>query len=209
MFFRRLFGLAGNAPGLNRSAASSLSSPPRHATRRPLDRRPLRLEPLEDRRMLSVLRVDADSTAALPNGLAWSTAYPDLQDALDRAAALNTDAITENDVTQIWIAEGTYHPTAELDPGDARSASFSLLDGVSLYGGFAGDETALDQRDLSARTTTLSGDLGVLNDDSDNAYTVVYCGENIETTIDGFSITDGNANGDPASTAAKYSGGGI
>ena len=43
--------------------------------------------------------------------------------------------------------------------------------------------------------TTLSGDLGTRDDNSDNAYTVVYGGENIEARIDGLSITGGNADG--------------
>ena len=91
--------------------------------------RQLRCEPLEDRRMLSItLFVDADA-APSGDGLAWGSAFNDLQTALDQAAIYNADAIAANDVDQIWIAEGTYKPTAELEPGDARSASFSLLDG--------------------------------------------------------------------------------
>ena len=159
----------------------------------PKSRRPLRMEPLEDRRMLSItLFVDGDAAAG-GYGLSWSTAHANLQDALSMAAVLNADEVAANDVDQIWIAEGTYCPTNEFEPDDARSASFGLLDGVSLYGGFSGNETSLDQRDLSAYTTILSGDLGALNDVSDNTYTVVYCGRNIEATLDGVTITGGGA----------------
>ncbi|MGD9127832.1 MAG: hypothetical protein PVH19_10695, partial [Planctomycetia bacterium] len=50
-------------------------------------RRPLRLEPLENRQMLSItLFVDADSAATNQDGLDWVSAYSDLQDALNRAA---------------------------------------------------------------------------------------------------------------------------
>jgi len=170
--------------------------------------RRLRCEPLEQRRVLSTgpLHVDADSTAPNHDGLAWATAYADLQDALDRANELNTDLDAENDVSAIWIAEGTYKPSALLEIGDARSASFSLLDGVSLHGGFAGTEDTLDARDWSAHVTTLSGDLGTPDDNSDNAYTVAYCGRNIEAAIDGVSITDGNANG---GNSDRSRGGGI
>ena len=160
--------------------------------------RKLRCEPLEDRRMLSItLHVDDSSTAVVPDGLAWDTAYVDLQSALTEAATRNADTDSTNDVDAIWIAAGTYHPTAELEPGDPRSASFSLVDNVSLYGGFAGFETSLTERNLSAaHTTTLSGDIGAINDNSDNAYTVVYCGESITTTLDGLLVVAGNANGD-------------
>ena len=47
--------------------------------------------------------------------------------------------------SQIWVAEGTYKPTSST--GDvARSISFNLKNGVGIYGGFAGDETNLNQR---------------------------------------------------------------
>ncbi|MBN1909170.1 MAG: hypothetical protein JW818_05475, partial [Pirellulales bacterium] len=100
-----------------------------------------------------------------------------------------------NDIDSIWIAEGTYKPSAELEPGDPRSASFSLIDGVTLYGGFSGNETSLEQRDWTAHVVTLSGDLGTPDDNSDNAYTVVYCGETIEAGLDGVLIAGANANG--------------
>ena len=155
-----------------------------------------RLEHLEDRRMLSVtLFVDGDAQAG-GDGLGWETAYDNIQSALESAAAFNEDQVAENDVDAIWIAEGVYRPTAELEPGDARSASFSLLDGVALYGGFAGTETAPEERDWAAHETVLSGDLGVAGDASDNAYTVVYCGENVTAGLDGVSVTGGNADGD-------------
>ena len=106
---------------------------------------------------LGALRVDIDSTAPAPDGADWSTAYPALQDALDQAAILNTDGDAENDVNQIWIAEGTYKPTALLDSKEARSATFSMLDGVSLYGGFASDEPGLESR--HGGETLLTGDI--------------------------------------------------
>ena len=110
--------------------------------------RTMAIEVLEHRRVLSIgpLLVDADSVAQPPDGLTWPTAYADLQAALDQAELLNTDADPENDVTEIWIAEGTYKPTTMLYPTVARSATFSLLDGVSLYGSFAGDEQNRNSR---------------------------------------------------------------
>ena len=155
-----------------------------------------------------VLYVDTDSTASEPDGSSWSSAYDNLEDALAQAGILNTDGDSENDIEEIWIAEGTYIPTAELEPGDPRSASFSLVDGVALYGGFAGTETALAERDWLVYETLLSGDLGVVDDASDNAYTVVYCGENIEASVDGVSTTGGNADGESNSGHPERRGGG-
>jgi predicted outer membrane repeat protein len=166
----------------------------------------LRLEPLEDRRMLSVLFVDADAAPG-GGGLAWETAYNDLQPALAQAATLNGDSDPANNIDQIWIAEGTYKPSALLEAGDARSASFSLVNDVILYGGFTGTETTLDQRAWSAHITTLSGDLGTTGDTADNAYTVVYCATGITSGLDGLSITGGNADGSSVSGHPERTGG--
>ena len=169
----------------------------------------LRFEPLEDRRMLSVLFVDDDAVGG-GNGAAWGTAFDDLQPALEAAAAFNSDAVAENDVTQIWIAEGTYAPSTPLEQGDTRSVSFSLVDGVTLYGGFDGTETALSERDLSEHETVLSGDIGTLDDFADNAYTVVYCGQDVVAAVDGVTVMRGNANGDYSSDRReRYYGGAI
>ena len=99
--------------------------------------------------------------------------------AAERLTGRLTERLTKqptHDVGRIWIAEGIYTPSAELMPGDARSASFRLVNGVTLYGGFAGGESTLAQRDPPAHETILSGDLGVPHDAADNARTVVYCG---------------------------------
>ena len=156
-----------------------------------------------------ILYVDSDVSHPV-NGTSWLTAFADLQDALAEALQRNSDANTDNDVEQIWIAEGTYKPSAELEPGDVRSASFSLVDGVALYGGFAGTEMTLGERDWAACETILSGDIGVVDDASDNAYTVVYCGSEVESALDGVTVTGGNANGAYASGhSERRCGGGI
>ncbi|MBN1908212.1 MAG: Ig-like domain-containing protein, partial [Pirellulales bacterium] len=158
---------------------------------------------------MSVLRVDTNAAPG-GDGLAWITAYNNLQEALALATTLNGDGNSANDVHQIWIAEGTYKPTTELEPGDPRSASFSLVNGVTLYGGFVGTETTLDHRNWSAHITTLSGDLGTSGDNSDNTHTVVYCGAGIEARVNGISIIGGNANGSNISNhPERLYGGGI
>ncbi|MEM8901697.1 MAG: choice-of-anchor Q domain-containing protein, partial [Bacteroidota bacterium] len=129
----------------------------------------------------SILFVDADA-GGQNDGSSWTNAYTDLQDAL--ATARNC-----GDVTAIWLAEGTYVPTDGLD----RKVTFQLVDGVSLYGGFDGNESTISDRDWTLHPTILSGILGLepVNNDTVHSYSVVS-GENLSdnTIIDGLTIRD-------------------
>jgi hypothetical protein len=146
-----------------------------------------RLDVCED-----VLYVNASASGAA-TGWTWEDAYTDLQDALP-AATLGSE---------IWVAAGTYRPDGGT--GD-RALSFELPGGVAVYGGFAGGETSLDQRDLSANPTILSGDIGVPGDISDNSYHVLRINDtSAPAVLDGFVITAGNATG----TSPKDLGGGL
>jgi predicted outer membrane repeat protein len=89
------------------------------------------------------------------DGISWSNAFNDLQDALDAAA----DPMSKT--TEIWIADGVYR--ADRGSGD-RVATFSMVDGVTLYGGFAGGELLRSAADPTANETILCGDL--LEDDA-------------------------------------------
>jgi hypothetical protein len=99
-------------------------------------------------------------------------------------------------VTEIWVASGAYRP----DRGTLnRSSSFPLLSGVAIYGGFAGTESSLVERDPALHIATLSGDL--LGNDGpnfanvgDNAHHVVRAvGLDPSAVLDGFTIQGGNA----------------
>ncbi|WP_242094972.1 MopE-related protein [Aestuariivivens sediminicola] len=125
------------------------------------------------------------------NGLTWNTAFESLQKALDMA--------TFGDA--IWVAQGTYYPSAppgNVHPDDIpgltdRDFTFILVDGVNLYGGFAGNETSIDDRS-PGHTTILSGDIGIPGDASDNVYHVVLAHHiDRETHMNGFTVRDGNA----------------
>ena len=123
--------------------------------------------------------------SATGNGSSWENATGDLQAALQRAEK----------GTQIWVAEGTYYPVDCKQCTDRdRSIVFNIKDGVAVYGGFSGTETKLSQRKWQQHPTTLSGNIGRA-DHSDNSFTIVYT-RNVsnETIVDGFLITDGNAN---------------
>jgi predicted outer membrane repeat protein len=133
------------------------------------------------------------TTAGSPlnDGSSWAAPVP-LQPAL----------ATPGTCTEIWVAKGLYKPTATTD----TSISFSVANGVAVYGGFAGNETVREQSDPSANLTVLSGDIDN-NDTTDangvdvdsthivgsNSKTVVVL-HNVGsgTVLDGFTITGGD-----------------
>lgn len=139
------------------------------------------------------------------NGTSWPNAFTTLSAALMVA--------TPGD--QIWVAAGTYKPT--VDP--AAHTSFAILAGTELYGGFAGTETNLSERNYLTNVTTLSGDIN--GDDVptdltinrvDNAWHVLTISNGSPASravVDGFVIRNGHtktATGDPDPTRR---GGGI
>lgn len=140
------------------------------------------------------------SAPAGGDGLAWATAFDDLQPALD--------VVGPGD--EVWVAAGRYRPSRRLDPADRRSATFEIPADVKIYGGFAGVEASLAQRAGLFEQTSLSGDLGVPFSHFDDAYHVVYHQQNpsgnIPSRLDGFTIAHGNADGP---TAQQQRGGGV
>jgi hypothetical protein len=115
------------------------------------------------------------------DGSSWEHAFTDLQEAL----------VVASYGDQIWLAQGTYYPTSTAD----RTVHFHLPKGVSLYGGFQGNETMLEERDWENYTTILSGNIGDPSTDEDNSYTVLYMDfADHNNVIDGLIIRDGNAN---------------
>jgi hypothetical protein len=119
-------------------------------------------------------------------GCEWPNAFNDLQTALQLIAEGTLTSVTE-----IWIAKGTYKPTNGLE----RTATFQLLNGIAIYGGFAGIETQLLERNATLNKTILSGDIGIVGDNSDNSYHVITGSNTQATTIlNGFTLSNGNAN---------------
>ncbi|UCF04138.1 MAG: hypothetical protein JSV33_09295 [bacterium] len=129
--------------------------------------------------------VDKDVSGGAGDGTSWLDAYSELSEAL---ASISSCVGS----TQVWVAEGTYKPTSDT----IRTATFQLRDSLAIYGGFTGGETQLSQRDWRANETILSGDIGVLEDDTDNSYHVVTGSYADQTAVlDGFTITEGYADG--------------
>jgi len=72
------------------------------------------------------------------SGTSWNDAFLTITKALDE--------VTSGDA--VWVAEGTYQEGDTLD----------VDEGVSLYGGFAGNETDLSQRDIGNHKTIIDGE---------------------------------------------------
>ncbi len=122
------------------------------------------------------------------DGRTWTTAYRYLQDGL--AAAGSGD--------EIRVAEGTYKPdenAANPFGTGKRKATFQLISGVAVYGGFPSGGSEWSERDPKRHETILSGNIG-LRGDADNSYHVVTgSGADSNAVLDGFTITAGNADG--------------
>lgn len=121
-------------------------------------------------------------------GTSWTDAFTGLQTALTAASSGDF----------IWVAAGTYTPTAEVGGTGNQFKAFQLKNGVTVYGGFEGNEDPvtfdLDNRDFISNETTLSGDLG----GGVNAYHVfrhVNIGLNNTAVLDGFTISGSKADG--------------
>jgi len=130
---------------------------------------------------LSIYYVDL-SASGLNNGSSWEEAYTDLHEALNNAI----------EGQQIWVADGTYFTSFTNN----RNESFVLKNNVPVYGGFAGGETSLDDRNWFDNVSDLSGNIGSQFLATDNAYHVLFADDATGSfLIDGFSIHGGYANG--------------
>jgi parallel beta-helix repeat protein len=160
-----------------------------------------------------------DSGQALGNSDSYGVALGDL----DGDGDLDAFVANYNQPNMVWLndGQGNFSDSGQalgnsnsndvalgnldgdaLSSGD-RTATFQLIDGVEIYGGYAGfGEPDPNARDVKLYETILSGDLdgndvGGLDDPSrgENAYHVVT-GNNTEpnAVLDGFTITAGNAN---------------
>ncbi len=159
----------------------------------------------------TVIYVDDDAGGA--NDGSQSDPYAALQEALSEAA--NTSGSVE-----IRVAGGTYYPDegSSVTDGD-NTASFELSGDLTVKGGYTGDFSG---RDPAANMTVLSGDIdqddatnsdGVVTDTADvsgtNSDHVVQASDISGTaTLDGLTVTAGQANNDSDGTSNGKSGGG-
>lgn len=112
-----------------------------------------------------VVFVNRNAVSATHDGATWSTAFTSVQPAIDSA----------NTGDEVWVAR-----SAPIAP--AYVGNLVLRAGVALFGGFAGSETARDERRWNTNVTILQGT-------GDQNYGAVTAGGQ-GATIDGFTIRD-------------------
>ncbi len=147
--------------------------------------------PVPTKATQTVLYVHRANTSGLEDGVSWETAFATIQPAIDAASASGGG--------EVWVAAGQYDEARNNDTG-----SIQMRDRVSLYGGFRGTETSRDERDWKTNKTILDGSKAR---DGQPAYHVVVGADN--ATLDGFTITGGNANHSGNSMHPDNYGGGM
>ncbi len=137
--------------------------------------------------MPSPIYVSATATG-LDNGTSWANAYNDLNDALNSAGRY----------TPIYVAQGVYKPHPV-----SRDSSFNFKVEVLLYGGFKGDEMAIDEltiknRDLFSHRSVISGDISdndvKLSNQTENTLNLIKITGVNNIRIDGFVFKGANQN---------------
>ncbi len=125
---------------------------------------------------------DADRPDNTGDGLSWGTAKKTLQAAIDASTFAR----------QVWVKGGG-------GEGKTYSEAITLRTGVSLYGGFAGNETVLARRNAAVNVTSINAAT------ASPGFHAVTMDSISKARVDGFCILGGNANG----TGADGLGGGI
>ena len=148
--------------------------------------------------------------AGSKDGSSWGNA-------LDEAGFRNR-LVSAGDGDVFWVAKGVYRPATNTFDS---YISFELKDGVELYGGFAGGERTLAERDVKANITVLTGDikrddrrngdgvtLSVSDINGSNSHCVVRATDcSASTVLDGFTICGGKQEAQGYTGGMRISGG--
>ena len=170
------------------------------------------------------------------DGLSWDNALASPQTAIDRLAR------DKGRKGEVWVAAGVYSPThymvSDSEGNRAQTAplAFQMRDGISVFGGFAGTETAIDERKLGTsgkawdfvNRTTFRGDKFTTatwnaNDEAwsvaSDSYHVVWFAVNpfesadsefsMQTILDGVTVEGGKASENGMATFDSKRGSGI
>ena len=131
------------------------------------------------------IRYVATDGSASAAGTSWATAVT-LQSALDTYIPRDT----------LFVKKGSYTPTKTRGDGmpttDPREATYLLPDRITIYGGFAGTETNLADRDMNLIATTnesiIEGNRGDRGSNTDNIWRLFILPANHAATLNGLTL---------------------
>ncbi|MBE6331336.1 MAG: hypothetical protein E7070_03380 [Bacteroidales bacterium] len=107
------------------------------------------------------IRYVSKSQGAYNNsGTSWSTAKMNVQDAINDIK----DKIESGDRGYIFVDAGTYRPTQAISGSGSSSTlymSIQIPAGISVYGGFAGNETGATAKEIIAKRETITTEIGI------------------------------------------------
>jgi hypothetical protein len=143
------------------------------------------------------VRLVSAANTAPGDGTTWCRAVQTVQAGIDAAAAA---LAADGSLTfcQVWVAAGTYSIYVS-----SMDDTLQLRPGVEVYGGFAGTEASLDERDWRAHPTTINGD----NADGMDSTIWTITGSD-GAIIDGFFVEGGFLNEDASPTITNCTFGG-
>lgn len=121
-----------------------------------------------------VFFVDRANASGEEDGASWGTAFTTVQEGVDAAWRAFGG--------EVWVAQGVYDEARE------HGGAVLLRAGVSLYGGFRGDEASRNRRDPAGLPTVLDG---ASANGGQPAGVVVIGADN--ALLDGFTIQGGRA----------------
>lgn len=142
----------------------------------------------------AVWYVDVDNDSGVEDGTSWQTAFTAIQPAIDAASVGD----------EVWVAEGVYQARVE-DPETGYEALAIIDKSLSIYGGFRGTETELEERDPTANIASLNGDSGAgYGSWAENVVVVQVQAE--RCVLDGLRLTKGSAPCDQPGGALHWAG---
>jgi hypothetical protein len=147
--------------------------------------------------------------AGSKDGTSWENASDDLQKMMDQS---EVSARLVFKPCMVKVGVGTYKPQYAPDPNGygipethlpsdgrtTRDMAFILRKGVQVLGGYPAGGGGVRNPNPATNNTILSGDIGISNNDTDNAYHVVLAVNipaSVGTVLDGLTISGGNASG--------------
>jgi predicted outer membrane repeat protein len=121
--------------------------------------------------------VDVNGAAAAPDGLTWQTAFKTILAGEGAAYGLGTSGGPSS--CQVWVREGRYFIYVDHPINGVAMTSYG-----PLYGGFAGNERQLSERNLAAHVSIIDG---ASPDGTQHVANPVYASGG--AYLDGFTVT--------------------